>query len=100
MSSIRSKNTRIERLLFLLLDLKKIKYYRHYRIKGNPDIAFPRSKLAVFVHGNFWHGWNYNKLKKKLKNKYWKDKIENNIKRIIITNATITPNRFNISATK
>jgi DNA mismatch endonuclease (patch repair protein) len=32
----------------------------HYRINfkgvpGTPDIAFPRAKKAVFVHGCFWH---------------------------------------------
>ena len=32
----------------------------HYRINlkglpGTPDIAFPRVKQAVFVHGCFWH---------------------------------------------
>ena len=81
MSSIKSKNTRIEKLLFLLLDLKRVKYLKHYKIVGSPDVAFPRIKLAVFVHGNFWHGWNFSALKKKLKNNYWKDKIKNNIRR-------------------
>ncbi len=26
------------------------------RLPGTPDLAFPRYKAAVFVHGCFWHG--------------------------------------------
>jgi DNA mismatch endonuclease, patch repair protein len=25
------------------------------RLPGKPDIVYPRSKVAVFVHGCFWH---------------------------------------------
>ncbi|HWP00624.1 MAG TPA: very short patch repair endonuclease [Methylococcus sp.] len=33
-----------------------IRGYRiHPRLPGSPDLAFPRHKLAVFVHGCFWH---------------------------------------------
>lgn len=30
-------------------------YRLHPRLPGRPDLAFGRSKLAVFVHGCFWH---------------------------------------------
>jgi DNA mismatch endonuclease (patch repair protein) len=29
---------------------------RKYRVFGNPDFVFPRSRLAIFVDGCFWHG--------------------------------------------
>ena len=29
---------------------------RRYPFFGNPDIAFPNSKIAVFIDGCFWHG--------------------------------------------
>jgi DNA mismatch endonuclease (patch repair protein) len=29
---------------------------RHPRIFGKPDFVFPKSRLAVFVDGCFWHG--------------------------------------------
>jgi DNA mismatch endonuclease (patch repair protein) len=30
-------------------------YRIHPRIEGRPDLYFPRLKLAVFIHGCFWH---------------------------------------------
>ena len=37
-------------------------------------------KIVIFCDGDFWHGYNYHK-KKKPSKKYWKEKIERNIKR-------------------
>lgn len=28
---------------------------RHLKIAGSPDFVFPRQRVAVFVHGCFWH---------------------------------------------
>ena len=55
------------------------KYYK--RATGNPDIALPKKKKAVFIDGDFWHGYQFAKLKKRLPKKYWLAKIERNIKR-------------------
>ncbi len=38
-------------------------------------------KKAVFIDGDFWHGYQFSKNKKRLPKKYWQDKIEGNIKR-------------------
>ncbi len=50
-------------------------------VAGCPDIALPRKKKAVFIDGDFWHGYQFSKNKKRLPKKYWQDKIEGNIKR-------------------
>jgi len=82
MSRIRSKNTKPELLVFRELRKRKIYFYKHYaKIPGKPDIALPRKKIAVFIDGDFWHGYKFSKQKKRLPKKYWLDKIENNIKR-------------------
>ncbi len=82
MSKIRSKNTRVEILVFMELRRRKIYFQKHYkRVAGNPDIALPRKKKAVFIDGDFWHGYQFSKQKKRLPKKYWQGKIENNIKR-------------------
>lgn len=82
MSKIRSKNTKIETLVFRELRRKGIYFQKHYKkAPGSPDIALPRKKIAVFIDGDFWHGYQFSKRKDKLPKKYWKEKIENNIKR-------------------
>ena len=82
MSKIRSKNTKVEVLVFRELQKRKIYFQKHYkRAVGNPDIALPRKKKAVFIDGDFWHGYRFSKQKERLPKKYWREKIENNIKR-------------------
>ena len=57
-------------------------FQKHYnRAPGKPDIALPRKKIAVFIDGDFWHGWQFFKNKKRLPKKYWVKKIEGNIVR-------------------
>jgi len=82
MSKIRSKNTKPEVLVFRELRKRGIYFQKHYkRAAGNPDIALPRKKKAVFIDGDFWHGYQFSKLEKRLPKKYWLAKIERNIKR-------------------
>jgi len=82
MSRIRSKNTSVEKLVFSGLRRRKVYFQRHYKkAAGNPDIALPSRKKAVFIDGDFWHGFNFGKIKDRLPKKYWRQKIENNIKR-------------------
>lgn len=82
MSKIRSKNTKVENLVFKELRKEGIYFQKHYkRCLGNPDIALPRKRKAVFIDGDFWHGNEYEKLKKRLPTNYWIPKIEKNIAR-------------------
>lgn len=82
MSNIRSKNTGIEKAVFKELRKRKIYFQKHYKkILGNPDIALPKKKIAIFIDGDFWHGYQFEKNKKRLPKKYWAKKIEDNIKR-------------------
>ncbi|MFW5885314.1 MAG: very short patch repair endonuclease [Patescibacteria group bacterium] len=82
MSNIRSKNTSAEKMVFRELRRRKIYFQKHYKkAPGNPDIALPRKKKAVFIDGDFWHGYNFEETKKRLPKKYWVGKIENNILR-------------------
>lgn len=82
MSKIKSKNTKIELEIFNYLRNKKINYRKHNRkLPGKPDIYLTSKKRAVFIHGDFWHGWQFPRWKIKMKNVYWKDKIEYNRRR-------------------
>src|SRR3989338_9276368 len=82
MSSIRSVNNSVEIKFRKLLFANGLRGYRnHYPIRGKPDIVFVSKKLAIFIDGDFWHGYNWKKLGKKPPRKYWQAKINRNIER-------------------
>ena len=80
MSKIRSTNTNPE--LFLRVALKgNYLRYQPKGVLGNPDFASKKHKIAVFVDGDFWHGYNWKNLGKVPPKKYWQEKIQKNIDR-------------------
>ena len=94
MSLIRSKNTKPEialrKLVSAALYKKGYRYRIHYRkLPGRPDIVFVSKKVAVFVDGAFWHGYQFEKRSKKLPKKYWVPKIEENMRRDRRNNAKL-----------
>lgn len=69
-------------LFFANFEKEESIFQRHYkRAPGKPDIALPEKKKAIFIDGDFWHGYGFVKWKKQLPKKYWLPKIEQNIKR-------------------
>lgn len=53
-------------------------------VLGTPDICFKGLKIAIFVDGDFWHGFDWDKRKCQLTtlNKtFWINKIERNMER-------------------
>ena len=44
-------------------------------LPGRPDFVFRADRVAVFVDGDFWHGWRFPLWREKLSDK-WEDKIE------------------------
>jgi DNA mismatch endonuclease, patch repair protein len=56
MSGIQSKNTRPEILVRKGLHARGLRYSLHAKdLPGKPDIVMPKWKVAIFVHGCFWH---------------------------------------------
>lgn len=47
-------------------------------LPGTPDFAFHNGKLAVFVHGCFWHHCPKHGKLPKTNRKFWRDKFEQN----------------------
>lgn len=80
MAAIRSKGNESTEAAFLsLLKTNKIRgWRRHYPIEGNPDFAFPKDKVAIFIDGCFWHGCKKCMVQPKSNAKFWKSKIEQN----------------------
>lgn len=59
-----------------------IHYRRNYKaLPGKPDIAITKYKIAIFVDGEFWHGYDWENQKKRIKRNrdYWIPKIERNM---------------------
>lgn len=53
------------------------------KLPGKPDIVILKSKLVIFIDGEFWHGYKWEEKRPKLKSNrdYWIKKIEGNIER-------------------
>ena len=82
MAAIKSRNTGLERKVFRELRRKRIYFKTHYsRLVGSPDIVLVRKKKVIFIDGDFWHGYKFSELKRRLSNKFWREKITRNIKR-------------------
>jgi DNA mismatch endonuclease, patch repair protein len=62
-------------------------------LPGKPDIVFPSAKAVVFCDGDFWHGRNFRRLRRKLMHGhnagYWLAKISANIRRDRRNNAAL-----------
>jgi DNA mismatch endonuclease (patch repair protein) len=51
---------------------------RRQSVFGKPDFVFPKSRLAVFVDGCFWHGCPKHGTRPKQNRKFWDAKIARN----------------------
>jgi len=57
MSRVRSKGTLPELIVRRMLHALGLRFRLHRAdLPGTPDIVLPRHRLAIFVHGCFWHG--------------------------------------------
>lgn len=84
MSRNRAKNTKPEITLRKALWAGGLRGYRlHYkRVPGRPDISFVSKKLAIFVHGCFWHRCpRCSTSLPKHNTAFWKAKFDRNVER-------------------
>ncbi|MBD8879802.1 DNA mismatch endonuclease Vsr [Rhodanobacter sp. 7MK24] len=57
MSRIRGRDTKPELAVRRYLHVRGLRYVLNdSSLPGKPDLAFKSRKVAVFVHGCFWHG--------------------------------------------
>jgi DNA mismatch endonuclease (patch repair protein) len=84
MSRIKGKNTAPEVTLRQILWRKGFRYKLHSRkLPGRPDLVFVGTKIAIFMHGCFWHrheGCPYFRLPK-TRQDFWEAKLQANRKR-------------------
>lgn len=97
MSRIRSKNTDPEIKLRKHLYSQGYRYRIHYSLQGKPDIVFPKQKIAIFVHGCYWHGHGC-KVDHipKSNTEFWNNKITKNKERDKVTKKVLTKSGWKV----
>jgi len=92
MAAVRSSNTTPERIVRSALHRLGYRYRLHDRhLPGKPDLSFPSRRVALFVHGCFWHrhpGCRRASTPVARQN-YWLAKFERNVTRDSKTQQTL-----------
>ncbi len=81
MSAIKQKGTEPE--LAVATELRRLGYRfqaSERDLPGTPDLVLRRHKVAIFVHGCYWHGHNckHGKRQSKTNQDYWVAKLKRN----------------------
>jgi DNA mismatch endonuclease, patch repair protein len=78
MSRIKGKDTRPELIVRAMLTDAAAEPEMQVRdLPGRPDFAFRDRRIAIFVDGDFWHGWRFPVWRHKLA-PFWAEKISKN----------------------
>jgi len=78
MSRIRGKDTGPERFMLALLSEVGLTPETHAKdLPGRPDFVLRDQRVAIFVDGDFWHGWRFPAWRHKLA-PFWEVKISAN----------------------
>jgi DNA mismatch endonuclease (patch repair protein) len=81
MSRVRVKSTDIEELIGLEIQKRGHRFRKNVKdLPGKPDIVFRDEMVAVFVDGDFWHGYRFPSWRRKVP-KFWRIKIAKNRER-------------------
>lgn len=84
MANVKLKKGDAERLLAKELWKHGYRYWLNKKtLPGSPDIALKKYNIAIFIDGEFWHGydWEHKKTRLRRNKEYWIEKIEENIAR-------------------
>lgn len=84
MRRVKGRNTTPEMTVRRALTKLGARYRLHRKdLPGSPDIVMPGRKLAVFVHGCFWHGHDCGRGARvpKQNRDYWIAKVARNVAR-------------------
>ena len=81
MSRVKAKDTALEVRVRSELHKRGFRFRKHLKtLPGKPDVVFTGARVAVFIDGDFWHGYNLSSWEHKL-SAFWKEKITRNRER-------------------
>lgn len=84
MAGIRNRDTKPEVVVRKALFAAGFRFRLHRKdLPGSPDVILPGRRIAVFVHGCFWHahaGCRYAKIPA-TRQEFWKSKLAANVER-------------------
>jgi DNA mismatch endonuclease (patch repair protein) len=76
----RPRNTSTEVALRSALHRAGLRFFKHRRplagLRCEPDVLFPRARLAVFVDGCFWHSCPDHRSLPRANGEWWRAKLE------------------------
>ncbi len=85
MSQVHSTDSELEQAFINEFNRRGITTYSKNdpSVFGKPDFVFKARKVAVFCDGEFWHGYDWDNVKKEIESncQFWITKIEKNIER-------------------
>lgn len=82
MARIKSKDTKPEWLVRRYLYSRGYRYRKNVKgLPGTPDIVLRKYRIAIFIHGCFWHGHSADWHIPHTNSDFWKEKIERNRRR-------------------
>jgi len=93
MRKIKSQNTKPEIKLRKALWNLGYRYRKNLKkLPGTPDIVYSKQRLAIFVDGGFWHGYNWAEKMNSIKSNrnFWIPKIERNMQRDHMNNQLLS----------
>jgi DNA mismatch endonuclease, patch repair protein len=75
MKSVKLRDGPLEMSIRRALFQRGLRYRCHgTKLPGKPDIVFAKQRVAVFVDGDFWHGWRLPVWQHKL-TAFWREKL-------------------------
>ena len=86
MSRIRGENTKPELFVERVLKESGVAFARHTALTGRPDFVIVSKKVALFVDGDFWHGYRMGPKALSSLGSFWQGKITRNKKRDKLVN--------------
>jgi DNA mismatch endonuclease (patch repair protein) len=82
MATYRQRDTGPERELRSAMFRHGLRYFVHRpplpSLRTRADVIFPRARVAVYVHGCFWHGCPHHGTWPRHNAEWWREKIQKN----------------------